>query len=84
MDLILELLMAGVLLIAGLGACRKGNPWPCFWTAVGGFALSVLAMIRNLEASDIFLPMIVGLIAAIIGVAAHGFRPRAQRPADGD
>jgi hypothetical protein len=75
-DLTGELVMAVLVLGIVLRACWQGNSQPCFWTALGGSAMSIAAAVRNLEMSDIVVPALVAVFATIIGCFAHAARPR--------
>jgi hypothetical protein len=74
MDLVLEILMAGVALAVVGRASRRGKPRPCDWTAAGGAAISVASMIRSLPPSEILLPLIVGALAALIAALSPKVR----------
>jgi hypothetical protein len=72
MDMFLEILMGAVLLAVVLRACWQGNPRPSVFVAIGGAVIAVVAAIRHLEMSDIILPLMVAVIAGIIGGLARG------------
>ncbi|HVV64997.1 MAG TPA: hypothetical protein VHC42_05980 [Rhizomicrobium sp.] len=82
MDLVLEILMAGAVLAAVAGACRRGNPRPCYWTAAGGAAISVASMIRSLPPTEILLPLIVAALAALIAALTPKFRAAGEDAPD--
>jgi hypothetical protein len=82
-DLTIEVVMAVLVLGMVLRTCWQGNPRPCFWTVIGGALMSIAAAIKHLEMSDIIVPAVVALVAAIIGRLAHSARPRTRtEPAD--
>jgi hypothetical protein len=73
-DLTAELVMAVLVLGIVLLACWQGNPRPCFWTVIAASLMAVAAAIRHLEMSDIVVPAMVAICAAIIGRFAHAAR----------
>ena len=75
-DLTVELMMAVLVLGIVLRTCWQGNPRPCFWTVVGASLMAVAAAVRHLEMSDIVVPAVVAVLAAIIGRLAHAARPK--------
>jgi len=77
-DLTTELVMAVLVLGIVLRTCWQGNHRPCFWTVIGATAMSIAAAIRHLEMSDIVVPAVVAVLAAIIGRLAHTARPRSK------
>jgi len=77
-DLTSELLMAVAVLAIVLRACWQGNPRPCFWTVVGASLMAVAAAIRHLQLSDIVVPLVVAVLAAIIGRFAHTARGKRE------
>jgi hypothetical protein len=77
-DLTAELAMAVLVLGIVLRTCWKGNHRPCFWTVIGASLMAIAAALRHLEMSDIVVPAVVALLAAIIGRLAHTARPRKE------
>jgi hypothetical protein len=77
-DLTAELAMAVLVLGIVLRTCWQGNPRPCFWTVVGASLMAVAAAVRHLEMSDIVVPALVAMMAAIIGRFAHAARARKE------
>jgi len=77
-DLTIELIMAVLVLGIVLRTCWQGNPRPCFWTVIGASVMAIAAAIRHLEMSDIVVPALVAVFAAIIGRVAHAARPRSK------
>lgn len=77
-DLTLEIFMAVVVLGIVLRLRWQGNPRPAWFVAAGGTLMSIAGMIRHIELSDILIPLIIALISALIAVAAHRVRPKAQ------
>jgi len=77
-DLTSELLMAAAVLAIVLRACWQGNPRPCFWTVVGASLMAAAAAIRHLQMSDIVVPVVVAILAAIIGRFAHAARSKIE------
>ncbi|MEI9930371.1 MAG: hypothetical protein WDM89_07405 [Rhizomicrobium sp.] len=73
-DLALEILLAAAVLVVVLRACWQGNPWPCFWTAIGAALMAVAAIVRHLEMSDIIVPSVTAVFAALIGHFSHKAR----------
>ena len=77
-DLTLEILMGTVVLGIVLRLRWQGNARPAWFVAAGGILISVAGIVRRIELSDILIPLVVALIAALIGIAAHRVRPKAQ------
>jgi len=80
-DLTAEIVIAALVLAIVLRACWQGNPWPCFWTAVGAALMAGAALIRHLELSDIIVPALVAIFATLIGRFAHTARRRSDEAA---
>lgn len=77
-DLTAELVMAALVLGIVLRTCWQGNHRPCFWTVIGASLISIAAGIRHLEMSDIVVPAVVAVLAAVIGRLAHTARPQGE------
>jgi hypothetical protein len=77
-DLTLEILMGTVVLGIVLRLRWQGNPRPAWFVAITCALIAAAGTVRRIELSDILIPLVVALIAALIGIAAHRVRPKAQ------